>query len=224
MATVQKEWESCGVSTDVSSESLGRPLSGDRDKEAYEMGQNIEYFSQTLQKWLPAKINSQGSFPIQEGLPSYSVVVGVGGKSTLRDDVLLEHLRLSLNVDETVYTYDKRQGEWRPAVLIGTHSGDSTSALTGYKTQLIDGGSNAPISITAPEEVKRRFSVGRPVSAYLGRREGWVTGNVGFSTDFMSRMEETCCDKELIPVEVDTEDGTLTHLTPSYLLRSLCLL
>jgi len=151
-------------------------------KAAYDDGARVEYYSQTLGKWVVGTMR---------------VVESVTGKAarSFRYDVALErgqarvkvgldHLRLPIQPGEVVEVFLRRG--WQPGSLV------KGSLNSGYSVQL-DGnrddgdGDGALLENLHAHRLRRRFEVGEVVWVYNCGASGWLRGKV----------EEQLCEEGL---------------------------
>ncbi|CAE8619812.1 unnamed protein product, partial [Polarella glacialis] len=143
-------------------------------KEAYQIGQKVEYYSNTHCKWLPGRINGPGRvayYSGDEGSPTYDVFVGLQCYQ-LRNSVELSCLRVPLTQSEPVEYYSRRMSQWLRASVHGRQSAPTTF---GYRIVLLSSLEDVLESVPA-EKLRRRFPVGSLIEVYQGRELGWIPG------------------------------------------------
>jgi len=137
----------------------------------YQDGERVEYFSQTHQRWVMAKIKVE----IHEGdddnnlepIVMYDVVMAHGIR---HKNVQLDMLRPPFQHGELVELFSKRNGgSWLPGLIVGEQKAGAT--MSGYSVSLED---HDEVFQEIPSmRLRRRYPPGLSVAVYRGPREGW---------------------------------------------------
>jgi hypothetical protein len=163
---------------------LSKTLTFDGLSLAYKDGERVEYYSQTVRRWLPANVwltthNGQSASSAQD--VRYGLMVGRARQR--RQNVPLYAIRLPLRENEPVDFFNVEQqldtwtASWMHARMWGSQPCGATTV--GYKVQL----NNILKNAVRADFVRRRFPVGSTVEVYRvplpeseahGRPSGWV--------------------------------------------------
>ena len=85
----------------------------------FQKGQNVEYWSKTIQTWLPARIVNSKHVHFDKSLEvnmiNYDVYVVSAAQAV--PDVEMSNLRLPLAEGEAVSVFSQRHGRWFPASI-----------------------------------------------------------------------------------------------------------
>jgi len=140
----------------------------------YQEGEKVEYYSQTLGKWIVGimrvvtKRSDTSNAPIR-----YDVEVLSTKQKRL--NVTLDLLRTPFKDGEKIELYSRRGGgSWLPGNIVGEQS--ATATQFGYRVALA--GADSELESVPAHRLRRHFAVGEMVKAYRGVKIGWVKGQV----------------------------------------------
>mmetsp|Transcript_173739 Transcript_173739/g.551590 ORF Transcript_173739/g.551590 Transcript_173739/m.551590 type:complete len:1178 (-) Transcript_173739:436-3969(-) len=155
---------------------------------AFEDGDRIEYYSQTVRRWAAgivqvvylkssrsrASLSSGSSLSLDLG-PSVRYDVRVSLSGQVRHAVTLDLIRHPLTNGESVEVLTGTAGgSWAPAVIAGA-PGPSATTL-GY--MVAADGSGKLLENVQAHRLRRRFNDGAAVQVYRGADRGWVHAEV----------------------------------------------
>jgi len=162
----------------------------------YADGDQVEYRSQTLGKWLFGTVRvtmKPATFEVR-----YDLTVALTKQR--RVDVQLKELRKPLKQNEEVEVLTKRESVsvWAPARICGEQAALATNF--GYKVEVLASGE---IMEDVPaQRIRRRFAVGQQVKAYRGVTEGWSVGTVEAVSEYEESGDDTNRQMEVDDQEV----------------------
>lgn len=136
---------------------------------AFADGQQVEYFSTTHTRWLPATLSVKcgGGKASVASQVVYNVTLGARGQ--LRYNIGLEMLRLPLNEGEPCEFYSSEDDEWLDAVVY--RQTRASVSIFGYRIKLQQ--SREVLPAVPPSRLRRRFPCGSLVEVYSGPSVGW---------------------------------------------------
>jgi hypothetical protein len=146
---------------------------------AYEDDDRVEFFSNTHNAWVPAKVDARvvDGTATHEPIVVYDVIIatGRGGSHPTRQDVPLDRLRLPFSHGDLVELYSKRDGgTWLAGMVIGAQG--ITATRTGYSVHLDE--SNEVFDDVPAIRLRRRYPADQDILVYRGPREGWHKARV----------------------------------------------
>lgn len=136
---------------------------------AYDIGEQVEYFSVSHSLWLHGTIVKR--YHVTSTDEAYDVQVG--SRRQLRSMVRLDSLRHGLQANECIEFFDHYDTEWKAGEIYGPQIGVSR---LGYKILLR--GETEPRERIHPHTVRRRFPAGAAVNVYWGPELGWKLSSV----------------------------------------------
>lgn len=149
--------------------------------EAYEFGDQVEYYSTAQGLWLQGQINSYGLPPNGAGtLPSYTVAL----PSAQQECVELSNLRFPFEEGRKVSVLDETAGKWIPAII---ESYEKHPSPLAYAVR-IEGGSNAGTLRVPAHKVRPLFQEGDKVDVYLNVTQGWMQGTVCYDEEHLQKL------------------------------------
>lgn len=152
----------------------GSGRSRNREKFAYTSGNPLEYYSETLNRWVASTARvSYIRNPDRRTISTRFDIILASGQR--RYDVGMESLRSPLVEGEMVEVFSKGAGGiWLPCRL---SSGLRHRVSYVYNVDVLI--AECPsLPGVPPERLRRRYTVGEAVSVYRGRVRGWVRGQV----------------------------------------------
>lgn len=212
---------------------------------AYDTETQVEYYSQTHNKWLPGVVCVivDATQLTAQNVPtvSYNVTLKSSLRRQSRADVALQEIRTPIINGELVeINCVDGVAIWVPAVVkLPSHS-LMLSSISGYQVTLLtesEGVLERTIDRVPNQCIRRRFSVQASVQVYAGPLMGWfdavvvdpkVVGNVGPETSRLSAFGWGTSASTLdidpktwfwIKVGLDGHDNAT--LVPSYLVRNV---